>query len=123
MKRLGAVMVLLLVGIAATGYAGGACCPGKSVDAKACAPGAKAQVLAQEEGAAVAPAAETVKAQETCPVMGAPVNKKYYSDHNGKRVYFCCGACPSMFNADPEKYMKKLAEEGVALEDTPAAKE
>ena len=78
--------------------------------------------MAQEDVAA-APAAEAVKVQAKCPVMGSPVNKKYYSDYQGKRVYFCCGACPAMFNADPEKYMKKLADEGVTLDDTPPAQE
>ena len=61
------------------------------------------------------------KAQEKCPVMGAPVNKSVYVDHNGKRIYFCCAGCPETFKKDPDKYLKQMAAEGVELEDAPAA--
>ena len=57
------------------------------------------------------------KAQTTCPVMGGKINKKYYADYQGKRVYFCCPACIGTFKKDPAKYLKKLDAEGV----TPAA--
>jgi len=65
--------------------------------------------------------AETVKVQTTCPVMGGAINKTIYADHDGKRVYFCCAACVGTFKADPEKYIKKLEDAGVVLEDAPAA--
>jgi len=58
--------------------------------------------------------------QTICPVMGNPINKDIYTDYKGKRVYFCCNACVGTFNKDPEKYMKKMADEGVKLEDAPA---
>jgi len=61
------------------------------------------------------------KAQATCPVMGAAINKNIYVDYNGKRVYFCCNGCPEAFKKDPEKYIKKLESEGVELEKVPAA--
>jgi len=73
--------------------------------------------------AAVALAAEELvaaKAQDTCPVMGGPVTKSQYADYNGKRVYFCCGGCVKTFNASPDKYIKKLQEDGVQLEDAPS---
>jgi len=57
--------------------------------------------------------------QTTCPVMGNPINKSYYVDYQGKRVYFCCPLCPPKFKADPEKYMKKMKDQGVELENTP----
>ena len=60
------------------------------------------------------------KAQTTCPIMGGAINKKFYTDYNGKRVYFCCGMCSEMFAKDPEKYMKQLADAGVVPEDAPA---
>ena len=59
------------------------------------------------------------KAQTTCPVMGGEINKEYYADYNGKRVYFCCPACDGIFKQDPEKYMKKLEEMGQVPEDAP----
>lgn len=60
------------------------------------------------------------KAQTTCPVMGGAVDKAIFVDHNGKRVYFCCEGCPETFKQDPAKYIKKLEDEGVVLERTPA---
>ena len=57
--------------------------------------------------------------QTTCPMMGGKSDKKMYVDYKDKRVYFCCADCPKKFNADPEKYMKKMADEGVILEDAP----
>ncbi len=62
---------------------------------------------------------DEAKAQTSCPMMGGKIDKKVYVDHMGKRVYFCCTDCPKMFRADPDKYMKKMADEGVILEDTP----
>jgi YHS domain-containing protein len=57
--------------------------------------------------------------QVTCPVMGGKINKDLYVDYKGMRVYFCCAACPKEFNKDPEKYIKKLQDEGVILEKAP----
>ena len=59
------------------------------------------------------------KAQTLCPVMGNKIDKNYYIDYQGKRIYFCCEACPKAFRADPQKYMKKLTEQGVVLADAP----
>jgi YHS domain-containing protein len=60
--------------------------------------------------------------QTKCPVMGYTINKKIYADYQGKRVYFCCGSCISEFKKDPEKYIKKLEDQGVELEQVPADK-
>ncbi len=60
------------------------------------------------------------KAQTICPVMGDPINKKYYVDYKGYRIYFCCSSCPEDFKKNPGKYMKKLRESGVTLEKAPA---
>lgn len=47
--------------------------------------------------------------QTTCPVMeGNPIDKNIFVEYKGKKVYFCCAACPDVFNKDPEKYIKKL---------------
>jgi YHS domain-containing protein len=61
------------------------------------------------------------KPQETCPVMGAKINKSVFTDYNGKRVYFCCTMCPPEFKKDPEKYIKKMEAQGVEFEKAPAA--
>ena len=59
--------------------------------------------------------------QATCPVMGGQINKEFYSDYEGKRVYFCCPACIPEFKKDPAKYVKKLEDQGIVLEKTPCA--
>ena len=46
--------------------------------------------------------------QTTCPVMGGPINKDLYTEHKGKKVYFCCAGCKEKFDAAPEQYLSKL---------------
>ena len=60
------------------------------------------------------------KLQTTCPVLAGNIDKSVYADYQGKRIYFCCKGCDAEFKKDPEKYMKKLQEEGVTLEPAPA---
>lgn len=55
--------------------------------------------------------------QTKCPVMGGDINKEVFVDYKGKRIYFCCKACIETFNKDPEKYLKKMKEDGIKLED------
>ena len=57
--------------------------------------------------------------QTNCPVMGGKINKKYYVDYDGKRIYVCCPGCIGKIKADPEKYIKKLEADGVVLDATP----
>jgi len=61
----------------------------------------------------------SAKPQTMCPVLNAPVDKKYYADYKGQRVYFCHDGCIATFNKDPEKYMKALKEWGVTPEPAP----
>ena len=49
-----------------------------------------------------------VNEQTLCPVMGGAINKKYFIDYEGKKVYFCCPGCEKTFLNDPEKYLDKL---------------
>ena len=60
------------------------------------------------------------KPQTTCPVLAGNIDKSVYADYKGKRIYFCCKGCDAEFNKDPDKYMKKLQEEGVTLQPAPA---
>ena len=50
---------------------------------------------------------ETIE-QTLCPVMGGPIDKKYYTIYKGQKVYFCCPGCDAQFNKEPEKYLPKL---------------
>lgn len=61
------------------------------------------------------------KSQSTCPVMGGSINKKYFAEHEGKRVYFCCPGCDAPFKKDPAAYVKKLEDSGVTLEKVQTA--
>ena len=61
--------------------------------------------------------ADTIQ-QTTCPVMGGKINKELYVDANGYRIYVCCKQCIAVVKADPEKYIKKLQDQGVELEKT-----
>ena len=61
----------------------------------------------------------TASTQTTCPVMGGKIDKTIYVDHDGERVYFCCDACVETFKKEPAKYIKKLKDQGVALEKAP----
>ncbi len=61
-----------------------------------------------------------VKVQTTCPVMeGNKINKDLHVDVEGKRIYVCCKGCISKIKEDPKKYIKKLEDDGVVLEDSP----
>ncbi len=53
--------------------------------------------------------ADYLPGQKTCPVSGQPIDKSIFVDYEGKRVYFCCKACPGAFKKDPQKYLAKLA--------------
>ena len=55
--------------------------------------------------------------QTLCPVMGKPIDSTQYTDIQGQRVYFCCAGCPKTFLADPDKYFKHAAAEGVLFQN------
>ncbi len=57
-----------------------------------------------------------LKPQTTCPVMGDKIDKSFYVDYKGKRIYACCGSCPDIIKKDPEKYIKKLEAMGQSVE-------
>ncbi len=48
--------------------------------------------------------------QTTCPVMGNPVDKQFFTYYKGRGIYFCCASCIETFNADPDKYLKTMEE-------------
>ncbi|MBN1296916.1 hypothetical protein JXA80_09050 [bacterium] len=56
------------------------------------------------------------QAQTVCPVKGKKINKDYYVDHNGKRIYLCCPGCVAKVKSDPEKYIERLEDQGIVLE-------
>lgn len=61
-----------------------------------------------------------VKLQTNCPGKdGSKINKEFFADSEGKRIYGCSKGCISKIKEDPKKYIKKLEDDGITLEDTP----
>ncbi len=56
------------------------------------------------------------KVQTTCPVMGGTIDRRFFVDHKGKRLYLCCAGCVAVAKENPEKYIKKAESGGVALD-------
>ncbi len=75
--------------------------------------------IARMKAAGVTPA-EAPKAQTECPVMGGKIDRKYFADHEGRRIYFCCPDCKTEFRAEPRKYLDKLKAQGIEAERAPA---
>jgi YHS domain-containing protein len=55
--------------------------------------------------------------QTVCPVMGGKIDSTEYTDIQGQRVYHCCSGCQKKLVADPDKYFKKAAAQGVIFEN------
>ncbi|MFH2056280.1 MAG: YHS domain-containing protein [bacterium] len=58
-----------------------------------------------------------LKNQTVCPVMGGAIDSTVYTDIQGQRVYHCCPMCSAKLKADPDKYFKQAAAEGVLFEN------
>lgn len=58
-----------------------------------------------------------LKNQTHCPVMGGVIDSTVFTDIQGQRVYHCCPMCSAKLKADPDKYFKKAAAEGVLFEN------
>ena len=59
--------------------------------------------------------------QAVCPVSGAPINRAFYVEYKGRRIYTCCPACrDNRVKMEPAKYAALVAAE-VARTFAPAA--
>ena len=57
--------------------------------------------------------ADKLKPQTMCPIMtNMKINKNQYVDHEGQRIYVCCGGCRRAVADDFEAAVAKLAEMG-----------
>ncbi|MHC4494988.1 MAG: hypothetical protein ACYSYM_04105 [Planctomycetota bacterium] len=64
-----------------------------------------------EDAVAVPEHAQTTNV--ICPVMpDMEVDPDIFTDHQGKRVYFCCPSCKAAFGRNPEKYLPLLPQFG-----------
>jgi YHS domain-containing protein len=55
--------------------------------------------------------------QTLCPVTGKEIDARIYTDIQGQRVYHCCSECSETFKANPDKYFKAAAENGIRFEN------
>jgi YHS domain-containing protein len=76
-----------------------------------------AAAIAGDKPADTAAAVPLSKRQTVCPVMGGKIDSTEYTDIQGQRIYHCCGGCQKKLVADPEKYFKKAAAQGVLFEN------
>lgn len=54
--------------------------------------------------------------QTKCPVMGGPINPQAAIKlADGRKVYFCCAGCDKKLAKDPEKFLPKLAAQGIGV--------
>ena len=58
------------------------------------------------------------KPQTLCPLTNDPINRQYYADHDGKRIYVCCPHCIAIVKENPQKYIRMLEAGGVTLDKT-----
>ncbi len=54
--------------------------------------------------------------QTKCPVMGGEIDPQaFVRVAGGKKIYFCCQGCEDQLFAEPDKYLPKLADQGVSI--------
>lgn len=55
-------------------------------------------------------------------ISGKPVNRMVYTDYDGERLYFCCDESKKAVQKNPQWYLQKIREKGIALEKAPSRK-
>jgi hypothetical protein len=65
-----------------------------------------------------APAADKAapKKQTLCPKCSRKIQKKFYTDCEGKRIYCCSSFCASKIKKDAASIVTKLEAEGIVLD-------
>ncbi len=58
---------------------------------------------------------EERKLQTQCPVMGGAINRDFFVDVEGYRIYVCCPGCDDAILADPQRTIDEMQEAGVML--------
>jgi YHS domain-containing protein len=74
--------------------------------------GAAQQSTITVPAGAKAPGTAKVGDKSVCIVSGEEITVAADSpkvEHEGKTYYFCCGGCAKKFQADPKKYLDRLA--------------
>ena len=60
-------------------------------------------------------AAADIQRQTQCPVMGGAINRDFFVDVEGYRIYVCCPGCDDAIRDDPQRYIDEMQEAGVTL--------
>ena len=70
-------------------------------------------LLSQNKG----PAQNQAKVGQTlCPITNEKIDLNVYTDHGGKRVYFCCKDCVLKFKQDPAGIIRGVETKGIILD-------
>ncbi len=68
-------------------------------------------------------AADEPRLQTECPVMGGPINRQFYHDHDGLRIYVCCPPCLDEVRERAADIIEEQRKQGVVFESIPQAGE
>ena len=95
------VAVIIIFGVSGISFAMSCDMDGHNDSCQASAQGAEKEAKAVDVG------------NKVCPVAGETIQEdtKATYEFNGKIYNFCCAMCIPEFKQDPEKYIKKIAEE------------
>ncbi len=53
--------------------------------------------------------------QTRCPVMGGAINRDFFVDVEGHRIYVCCPGCDDAILEDPQRFIDEMQAAGVTL--------
>jgi membrane fusion protein, copper/silver efflux system len=59
---------------------------------------------------------ETPRLQTNCPIMGGEINREYYYDHKGLRIYVCCPPCIDQVKARADAIIEEHRQKGIVFE-------
>lgn len=61
--------------------------------------------------------------QTHCPITGKKIDKVFYVDHEGSRIYACSASCIEKIASEPDTYIERFEKQGVTIEDAAEAEE
>ena len=76
----------------------------------------KASAASDSTTAPAATATVAKKVQTLCPECGNQIQKKFYAESDGKRVYCCSSFCADKVKKDVANVIKKLESAGITLD-------
>ena len=80
-------------------------------------------MMAPEAPAEEAEPVATDGLQANCPVMGGPINRDFFHDHDGWRIYVCCPPCLDELRERADEIIAEQRKKGIVFEPVPEAGE